>query len=34
VKVILDKLAATNRTQAAMLAAELGWPPSRTPAKV
>ena len=27
VKVILDKLAASNRTQAAMIAAGLGWPP-------
>ncbi len=28
VKIILDKLDAANRTQAAMIAAELGWPPS------
>ena len=27
VKVILDKLAASNRTQAAMIASGLGWPP-------
>lgn len=27
VKIILDKLDASNRTQAAMIAAELGWPP-------
>jgi DNA-binding NarL/FixJ family response regulator len=27
VKIILGKLEATNRTQAAMIAAELGWPP-------
>jgi len=33
VKVILDKLDAANRTQAAMVATELGWPPARTPAK-
>lgn len=31
VKVILDKLAASNRTQAAMIAAELGWPPDPQP---
>jgi DNA-binding NarL/FixJ family response regulator len=33
VKIIFGKLEASNRTQAAMIAAELGWPPpDRTPA--
>jgi two-component system, NarL family, nitrate/nitrite response regulator NarL len=31
VKIILGKLDATNRTQAAMIAAELGWPPRERP---
>jgi DNA-binding NarL/FixJ family response regulator len=31
VKIILSKLAAANRTQASMIAAELGWPPADRP---
>lgn len=31
VKIILGKLDAANRTQAAMIAAELGWPPPERP---
>lgn len=32
VKIILSKLDAANRTQASMIAAELGWPPADRPA--